>query len=105
MSDLIVDYGVLEQSEQLLGKLYQQFGAGTGASLAADSDWGYSGVVSAIGGFHSDWSYHRQQIMGRMQALHSMTTQSRQSFQAADGKLASELRSSAAAASKHAGGR
>jgi hypothetical protein len=91
MSDLIVDYGVLEQSELLLGRLYSQFGAGTGASLAADSDWGYAGLVSAIGAFHSDWSYHRQQIMGRMQTLHTMARQSRQSFQAADGKLASEL--------------
>jgi hypothetical protein len=91
MSDLIVDYQVLEQSEQLLARLHQQFGAGTGASLAADSDWGYSGVVSAMGTFHNDWSYHRSQIMGRMETLHTMTQQSRQSFQGADEKLASQL--------------
>jgi hypothetical protein len=105
VSDLIVDYQVLEQSEGLLARLHQQFGAGTGASLAGDSDWGYDGVVSAIGGFHNDWSYHRQQIMGRMEALHTMTRQSRQSFQAADGKLASELKRSGAVAAGHAGRR
>lgn len=102
MSDLIVDYHVLEQSESLLARLHQQLGAGTGYSLAADSDWGHAGVAAAVGGFHNDWSYHRQQIMGRMQALHTMARQSRQSFQGADNKLASELKSAAA---KHAGRR
>jgi len=91
MSDLIVDYQVLEQSEQLLAKLHQQIGAGTGASVAEDSDWGFGGVVSAMGGFYGDWTYHRQQILTRMETLHTMTRQSRQAFQGADNKLASQL--------------
>lgn len=103
MSDLIVDYGVLENSERLLASLHQQLGAGSNSSLAADSDWGYGDVVSAMGGFYGDWSYHRQQIMGRMQTLHTMTQQSRQSFQAADNKLASDLTRSGSAASRGAG--
>jgi hypothetical protein len=44
-----------------------------------------------MGGFYGDWSYHRQQILGRMQTLHMMSTQSRQAFQGTDAKLASEL--------------
>jgi hypothetical protein len=105
VSDLIVDYRILEQSELLLATLHQQFSAGTGASLAEDSDWGYGSVVSAIGGFYGDWSYHRQQIMGRMETLHTMAHQSRQSFQAADDKLASGLAGSGAAAARDAGRR
>jgi hypothetical protein len=105
VSDLIVDYRILEQSELMLARLHQQFSAGTRASLAADSDWGYGGIVSAIGGFYNDWSYHRQQIMGRMETLHTMARQSRQSFQAADDKLASELRGAGAAAARDAGRR
>jgi hypothetical protein len=91
MSDLIVDYQVLEQSEQLLGRLQQQIG-GSSTSLATDADWGFGGVTSAMGGFYGDWSYHRKQIMDRMQTLHTMSTQSRQAFQGADAKLASELK-------------
>jgi hypothetical protein len=100
VSDLIVDYQVLERSEQLLARLNQQISAGTGASAAADPDWGFGGVVSAMGGFYGDWSYHRQQILGRMEALHTMARQSRQAFQGADGKLASELAGVGAAAGK-----
>lgn len=89
MSDLIVDYQVLEQAEQLMGRLHQQVSGGGTWSLAQDRDWGFGGVSSAMGGFYGDWSYHRQQILGRMQALHTMSVQSRQAFQGADAKLAS----------------
>lgn len=99
MSDLIVDYQVLEQSEQTLARLHQQIGSSS-ASLAVDSDWGFGGVASAMGGFYGDWSYHRQQILGRMETLHTMSQQSRQAFQSADTKLASELTKSASAAAK-----
>jgi hypothetical protein len=54
VSDLIVDYQVLEQTEELMARLHQQ-------------------------------------ILGRMQTLHTMSTQSRQAFQGTDAKLASEL--------------
>ena len=93
MSDLIVDYQVLEQTEELMARLHQQIsGSGSGSSsLTEDSDWGFGGVSSAMGGFYFDWSYHRQQILGRMQTLHTMSTQSRQAFQGTDAKLASEL--------------
>lgn len=91
MSDLIVDYQVLEQTEQLMARLHGQIsGSGTSA-LAGDPDWGFGGVSAAMGGFYGDWSYHRQQILGRMQTLHTMSTQSRQAFQGTDAKLASEL--------------
>jgi hypothetical protein len=100
MSDLIVDYRVLEQSEQLLARLHQQISAGSGASVAEDSDWGLSGVASAMGGFYGDWSYHRQQILGRMETLHTMARQSRQTFQGADDQLASHLASVGATAAK-----
>lgn len=103
MPDLIVDYGVLENSEQLLARLHQQLSSGPGSSQAADSDWGYGDVVSAIGGFYGDWSYHRQQILGRMETLHTMAQQSRQSFQAADDKLASNLARTGSGASQDAG--
>jgi hypothetical protein len=100
VSDLIVDYQVLEQSEQLLVRLHQQVSAGTRASVAEDSDWGFGGVVSAMGEFYGDWSYHRQQILGRMETLHTMTRQSRQAFQGSDDKLASELASVGTAAAR-----
>jgi hypothetical protein len=99
VSDLIVDYPVLERSEQLLARLNQQISAGAGGS-AADSDWGFGGVVSAMGGFYGDWSYHRQQILGRMEALHTMARQSRQAFQSADDDLASQLTGVGAAAAE-----
>lgn len=91
MSDLIVDYQVLEQTEELMARLHQQISGSGTSSLAEDPDWGFGGVSSAMGGFYGDWSYHRQQILGRMQTLHTMSAQSRQSFQGTDAKLASEL--------------
>ena len=99
MPDLIVDYQALEQSEQLLTRLHQQVG-GAAAALAVDSDWGCSAVTSAMGGFYDDWSYHRKQIMDRMETLHTMSRQSRQAFQGADAKLASQLTTVGAAAAK-----
>ena len=91
MSDLIVDYRVLEQTEELMARLHQQISGSGTSSRTEDSDWGFGGVSSAMGGFYGDWSYHRQQILGRMQTLHTMSTQSRQAFQGTDAKLASEL--------------
>jgi hypothetical protein len=99
VSDLIVDYQVLEQSEQLLTRLNQQI-SGSSPSLAVDSDWGFGGVTSAMGGFHGDWSYHRKQILDRMERLHTMSRQSRQAFQGADAELASQLTKSGTAAAK-----
>jgi len=99
VSDLIVDYQVLEQSEQLLARLHQQID-GSSASLAVDSDWGFGDVTSAMGGFYGDWSYHRKQILDRMETLHTMSRQSRQAFQGADAKLASQLTKSGAPAAK-----
>jgi len=100
VSDLIVDYQVLEQSEQLLARLGQQISAGTGSSAAQGLDWGFGGVVSAMGGFYGDWSYHRQQILGRMEALHTMARQSRQAFQSADSDLTRQLADVGAASAR-----
>jgi hypothetical protein len=91
VSDLIVDYQVLERTEELMARLHQQISGSGTSSLTGDPDWGFGGVSSAMGGFYGDWSYHRQQILGRMQALHTMSAQSRQAFQDTDAKLGSEL--------------
>lgn len=99
MSDLIVDYQALERSEQLLARLHQQI-SGASASLAVDSDWGFAGITSAMGGFYGDWSYHRKRILDRMETLHTMSRQSRQAFQDADAKLASQLAKAGTPAAK-----
>jgi hypothetical protein len=91
VADLTVDYQILEASERMLASLHQQLASSTGAGGVADQEWGHNGVVGAVGQFRGNWSYHREQIMGRMQALGTMATQSRQSFQAADSKLKSTL--------------
>ena len=91
---------MLEQTEEPMARLHQQISGSGTSSLTKDSDWGLGGVSSAMGGFYGDWSYHRQQILGRMEALHTMARQSRQAFQGADDKLASELAGVGAAAGK-----
>jgi hypothetical protein len=91
VSALIVDYQVLEQTEEPMARLHQQISGSGTSSLTKDSDWGLGGVSSAMGGFYGDWSCHRQQIPGRMQTPHTMSTQSRQAFQGMDAKLAREL--------------
>jgi hypothetical protein len=53
-----------------------------------------------MGGFYSDWSYHRKQILDRMETLHTMSRQSRQAFQGADAELASQLTKSGTPAAK-----
>ena len=51
---------VLGQTEQLIVRLHQQISGSATSSLTEDSDWGFGGVTSAMGGFYGDWSYHRQ---------------------------------------------
>ncbi len=91
MADLRVDYAVLEESERRLASLHGQLAASGQASGLADAGWGSGDVVGALAEFHGNWSYHREQILGRIQALGQMTRQSRQSFHAADTALAREL--------------
>jgi hypothetical protein len=91
MADLRVDYAVLDESERRLVGLHRQLAASGQASGLTDADWGSADLVGALAEFHGNWSYHRQQILGRMRALGEMTRQSRQSFQVADTVLAREL--------------
>ena len=67
MADLVVDYGLLEQTENTLNSLKREFG--NIDALRDSANWGDGGIGSAMGDFAGNWSDHRQKLVGSMDAM------------------------------------
>jgi hypothetical protein len=67
MADFTVDYGVLQQIEKALTSLKSEFSNIDAVRHAAN--WGHSDIDSKMGSFASNWSHHRQKLLGSMDAM------------------------------------
>ncbi|HSZ49581.1 MAG TPA: hypothetical protein VK823_29860 [Streptosporangiaceae bacterium] len=91
MTDLRVDYGLLGESHATLTSLISEF-----TNIQTEQghdDWaiGSGDIAGQLDGFAGNWTYHRKQIIGSMQALDQMVTQSIKTFNGTDSQLAQAL--------------
>lgn len=91
MSDLKVDYQLLDSIESSLSSLlsgFQNIKAQTGGY---DGAMGSSAIVSAMDGFAGNWDDHRKNLVSSIQALGTMVGETKEHFQGTDNKLSKSL--------------
>ncbi|HLH83267.1 MAG TPA: hypothetical protein VKV38_08380 [Trebonia sp.] len=91
MSDLKVDYQLLDSVERSLSRLLSEFQNIKAQTGSYDGAMGSGAVASAMDGFAGNWNDHRKDLIGSMQSLGEMVSQTRQQFQNTDSKLSSSL--------------
>ena len=67
MADFVVDYALLEQTENTLNGLKRQFTSIGSVPHAAD--WGDPRIASAMADFAGNWSDHRARLVSSMDAM------------------------------------
>jgi hypothetical protein len=93
MTDLRVDYQLLDQIDASLGRLAGQF-----ENIQAVQD-GYNGamgsvdITGAMNEFAGNWSIHRQKLTASMQALQMKVRDTRRQFSNTDHDLSQQLAS------------
>jgi hypothetical protein len=91
MADLKVDYQLLDSIERNLSSLVSEFQNIEVQESSYDSAMGSGDIVGAMGSFAGNWDYHRKKLVGSMEALGKMVSETRQGFQKTDCQLASSL--------------
>jgi predicted methyltransferase MtxX (methanogen marker protein 4) len=91
MADLKVDYQLLDSTERTLASLTSEFQNIRSQESSYDGAMGSGDIASAMDGFAGNWDYHRQKLVGSMQALGKMISESKQQFTKTDTKLAASL--------------
>jgi hypothetical protein len=91
MADLKVDYQLLDSIERNLSSLVSEFQNIEVQEGSYDSAMGSGDIVGAMGNFAGNWDYHRKKLVSSMEALGTMVSETRQSFQKTDCQLASSL--------------
>ncbi len=91
MADLKVDYQLLTSTERTLTSLTSEFQNIKAREGGYDGAMGSGDIAGAMDSFAGNWDYHREKLVGSMQALGKMVTQTIQAFQKTDTGLAHDL--------------
>jgi uncharacterized protein YukE len=90
-ADLKVDYQLLDSTERTLSSLTSEFQNIKAQEGSYDGAMGSGDIASAMDAFAGNWDSHRAKLVGSMQALGKMISESRKQFTHTDTKLASDL--------------
>lgn len=91
MTDLVVDYNLLEGARKALTSLASEFGGLRASTSGYDGAMGSGAIADAMNGFAGNWDYHRDQLVGDMKKLDGMIDESVKQFMETDKKAAQEL--------------
>jgi hypothetical protein len=91
MSDLKVDYGILQETEKTLTSLHTEFSNIKTQERVYDSEWGSGDVEGAMHSFTNNWDDHRKKLLSAIESVGKLVSESVETFQKADGKLATSL--------------
>jgi len=91
MTDLKVDYTLLDQSETSLSGLVSDFQNIKAQESSYDGALGSGDIAGAMDSFAGNWDYHRKKLVSSMQALGTMINQTKQAFTQTDTKLQTSL--------------
>ena len=93
MTDLRIDYRLLDDSSKTLGFIYDSFDHMKSRTSHTDSDWGSGEIRDAMHDFADNWDKHRHDQMKSIDAMKKMVDETLAGFRDNDGKLAGSLRS------------
>ncbi|HYZ57282.1 MAG TPA: hypothetical protein VE733_27780 [Streptosporangiaceae bacterium] len=91
MTDLKVDYQLLDSAERTLSSLTSEFRNIKAQEGSYAGAMGSGDIASAMDAFAGNWDSHREKLVGSMQALGTMISASRKQFTSTDSKLAASL--------------
>ena len=92
MADLKVDYQLLDSTERTLSSLTSEFQNIKARGSGYDGATGSGDIAGAMDSFAGNWDYHRDELVGSMQALGRMITEAKKQFTQTDDRLASSIR-------------
>ena len=92
MADLKVEFGLLDSAGKTLASLTSEFQNIKAQASDYDGAMGSGDIVGAMGSFSGNWDYPRDKLVGSMQALGKMITESQKQFHGTDNQLASSLK-------------
>jgi hypothetical protein len=92
MPDLRISYQDLESTKSTMDSLVNEFENIQTEQSQYDSAMGSGQVSGALNNFAGNWSYHRKQLLGKMQNLDSMVSEALTQFPKTDTGLASSLK-------------
>lgn len=91
MTDLRLDYQLLDEIRANLRSLAADFGSIEVMQDGYNSAMGSSGIVSAMDGFAGNWSVHRQKLVASMRALEQMAEGTKSGFTRTDNDLRQQI--------------
>jgi hypothetical protein len=88
MSDLKVDFDILQTTEKTLTSLHAEFSDIKAQERVYDSEWGSGDVKDAMHSFTNNWDDHRKNLLDAISNVGKLVSESISAFQKTDGKLA-----------------
>ncbi|HEY4703518.1 MAG TPA: hypothetical protein VIH64_16600 [Streptosporangiaceae bacterium] len=88
MSDLKVDFSILQTTEKTLTSLHAEFSDIKAQERVYDSEWGSGDVKDAMHSFTDNWDDHRKNLLNTISNVGKLVSESISAFQQTDGKLA-----------------
>lgn len=84
MTDLKVDYSLLDQSQTSLRRIASEFGSCEATRDELAPIWGSSDVAGAMRGFVNNWDRHRGQLLDKINTVGEMCASTAETFRCAD---------------------
>ena len=91
MTDLRVDYRLLDAIDASLGQLAGQFEQLQATQDGYDGAMGSAAITAAMDGFAGNWSIHRERLTASMRALQQKVRDTRRGFSQTDDDLGRQL--------------
>ena len=92
-ADLKVEFDLLNSAKKTLTNLTSEFQHIKAQESAYDGAMGSGDITGALGSFSGNWDYHRNKLVGSMQALGQLIDESEKQFHKTDDQLAKNLKS------------
>ena len=91
MTDLRIDYQLLESTKSTMDSLVSQFQNIQTQQSQYDGAMGSGDVAGAMDNFAGNWDYHRKQLLGKMKDLDDLVDETVKQFKKTDGDLKNQL--------------
>jgi hypothetical protein len=92
-ADLKVEFDLLDAAKKTLTTLTSEFQNIKAQESGYDGAMGSADIAGALGSFSGNWDYHRNKLVGSMQALGQLIDESEKQFRQTDDQLAKNLKS------------
>ncbi len=91
MTDLRVDYALLDQSQTSLQRIAHEFASAEATRDELASIWGSRDVANAMRGFVDNWDRHRGQLLNSIQNVGQLCAASAEAFRCTEMALSQVL--------------